>query len=240
MKLRTTPIRIPAEGVWLDATLAHAPDVRGLVLILQPGSNPILHQRQTLVAGALQRAGFATLALDLLNHQEELHDPDARYNVTRLTDRLLAAALWIENQPPLCALSIGLLAFGTASAAIVRAAAKNPERFNTLVCLGGRPDLAGAGPLRNVGVPTLFVVSHDDPERAILRSAFDLLKSTRAWQDAGQLDNGVADLDMLQRSAAFAADWMLQHLPLPSPKMSDPDRPHSPPDALDEGQPDPV
>ncbi len=213
LKLRTSPISIPAESIWLDGTLSHAPDVRGLVLVLQAGANPIIHKRQALIAGVLQGAGFATLALDLLTHYEELHDLDASFNVARLTDRLLAADDWIEHQPPLAPLPVGLLAFGTASAAIVRAAAKKPERFGALACLAGRPDLAGAGPLRTLTAPTLFVVGHEDPGIAILRQAFELMTTVRDWRATrgGEIEQVAAD--DLKQSAELATDWMLRKMP---------------------------
>ncbi len=213
LKLRTTPISIPAESIWLDGTLSHAPDVRGLVLILQPGANPIVHKRQALIAGVVQGAGFATLSLDLLTRHEEQHDPDARFNVTRLAERLLAANDWIEHQPPLEALPIGLLAFGTASAAIVRAAAKKPDRFSSLACLAGRPDLAGAGPLRSLQAPTLFVVGREDPGTAILRQAFDMIPADREWRaaDGGEIEH-LAPED-LRQSASLVAEWLRKKMP---------------------------
>ncbi|AWI80972.1 alpha/beta hydrolase [Parazoarcus communis] len=213
MKLRTTPISIPAESIWLDGTLSHAPDVRGLVLILQPGANPIVHKRQTLIAGVVQDAGFATLSLDLMTRHEELHDQDASFNVTRLAERLLAANDWIEHQPPLEALPIGLLAFGTASAAIVRAAAKKPDRFGVLACLAGRPDLAGAGPLRSLRAPTLFIVGREDPGTAILRQAFDMIPGDHEWRAANGGEIEHLSPENLRQSAGFVADWMLRKMP---------------------------
>ena len=214
MKLRTTALSIPADGIWIDATLAHAPDVRGLVLVLQPGSNPVLHQRQAVVAAALQSAGFATLTLDLVSHAEEVRDVDARFNVSRLADRLLSAAVWIAHQPSLSNLSIGLVAFGTASAAAIRAAARSPRHFGALACVGGRPDLAGAGPLKTLDLPSLFLVGRNDPDVAILRRAYGMLKCTCSWQDVGVLEGEVPGADMLQRCGVLSSDWMLQHLPV--------------------------
>lgn len=216
MKLRTTALSIPADGIWIDATLAHAPDVRGLVLVLQPGSNPVLHQRQAVVAAALQGGGFATLTLDLVSHAEEARDVDARFNVSRLADRLQSAVVWIAHQPSLGNLPIGLVAFGTACAAAIRAAARSPRHFGALACVGGRPDLAGAGPLKALDVPCLFLVGNNDPDSSILRSAFAMLKCTRDWNDAGRLENDAPGAEMLQNCGMRSSAWMHQHLPVPS------------------------
>ena len=42
MKLRNTPISMPAQGVWLDGLLSHAPDVRGLAIHLHSSGHPPL------------------------------------------------------------------------------------------------------------------------------------------------------------------------------------------------------
>lgn len=217
MKLRHSLISIPADGIWLDGSLAHAPDVRGLALVVQPGASQATHQREAEIAGVLQQAGFATLTLDLLTRHEEQRDPDARFNVSRLTDRILAAVDWVDHQPPLAALPIGLLGSGTASAAVIRAAVKNPERFDALACLAGRPDLAGASPLRSLKVPTLFVVGRDDPGTAIMRQAFEMISALREWHAAGGAEPERVSRQELEASTALAAQWFVQQLP-PAPR----------------------
>lgn len=215
MKLRHSLISIPAEGIWLDGSLAHAPDVRGLALVVQAGASQAAHQREAEIAGVLQQAGLATLTLDLLTRHEEQRDPDARFNIARLTDRILAATDWIDHQPPLATLPLGLVASGTASAALIRTATKAPGRFGALVCLAGRPDLAGASPLRNLRLATLFVVGRDDPGIAIMRQAFDMIPARHQWHATAGGEPEHMSRDELEAATTLAAQWFLDQLPQP-------------------------
>lgn len=235
MKLRHTLISIPADGIWLDGKLSHAPDVRGLVLIVQPGASAAVHAREERIAAGLQHGGLATLTLDLITRHEEQRDPDARFNVSRLGERVLAAADWIEHQPPLTALPLVIVGSGTASAAAIRAAVKAPTRFQALACLAGRPDLAGAGPLRSLRTPTLFVVGRDDPATALLRQAFDMIPGDHDWRAApGPEPEHMPPLQQ-DASATILAEWMARHLPaLPAPPPEPlPPQPESLPDMVD-------
>ncbi|MDR2031749.1 MAG: alpha/beta hydrolase [Azoarcus sp.] len=211
MKLRHTQPGLLAHGAWLPARLAHAPDVRGLALLLQ--SPPGRAGDETVMAGALQRAGYATLALDLPDAREEAREPDSRYNIAHLTERLLAILEWIENQPELSPLPLGALASGAASAAAVRAAARAPGRFGALCIFAGRPDLAGMAPLRTLRTPTCFIVDQNEPRAPILRQAFALIAATCVWREIDGGDPGQATEARLVAGMDIAAAWMDAHLP---------------------------
>lgn len=209
VKLRNTLISIPAHGVWLDGLLSHAPDVRGLALLPQSSGHPALDNVPRPVELALQARGFATIRLDLLTRQEVTRDPDAPFNIPRLTERILAAAEWIAHQPPLAALQIGLVARDTGCAAAIRAAVKAPETFAAIACMDGRADLAGAEPLRLLRCPMRFIVSPGSPESVMLEKAFSLLSGPRHW--LGLPDAGDArQQEMLQARAVMT--WLDQHL----------------------------
>lgn len=210
MKLRNTLISIPAGGAWLDGVLSHAPDVRGLVLL--PASDTYHPPRidASRLANALQEAGFATMSLNLLTRHEAARDADAGFNVSLLASRLAAAIDWTDHQPPLAPLPLGLVATGTACAAVVRAVSTPPERVVAIACLGGRPDLAGAAPLRALTVPTRFIVDRSDPQAAIAEAAYALIpKSVSSWREVSAADP--------RQSAAAAADWLASHTPVARP-----------------------
>ncbi|MDR2093721.1 MAG: alpha/beta hydrolase [Azoarcus sp.] len=215
MKLRHTKLSIPARDAWLIARMAHAPNVRGLILILQTCALPHHgHKLETPMALALQKAGYATLALNLLT-REEWDDTDTHYNIAELSERALAVLEWVRYQPRLAVLPLGVLASHTAAAAAIRAAARLPERIAALGIFAGRPDLAGAAPLRSLKTPTCFIIGEDDPRTEILRQAFDLITAVREWRTGSGGDPEQMNAVMLAACADIVADWMRAHLPSP-------------------------
>ncbi len=212
VKLRIIPVSLPADGVWIDGHLFHAPDVRGLAAVLYAGKT-LPPRTEALIAEILHQAGFATLTLNLLTSHETSHNADACYNVAQLASRLLAAAEWTAHQPPLSSLPLGLVSLGTASAGAIRAAVKEPERFSALVCLGGRPDLAGAGPLRALALPARFAVGRGDPESPILRQAYALLTGKHDWKQTEAV--GMDTEEAASACARLAAAWLAEHLRAP-------------------------
>lgn len=217
MKLRTTDISIPYEHVWLAGELVHAPDVRGLAVLLRPAGSPFAQSRELRVAHLLQQAGFATLVMNLLTAYEESRDPDARFNVPQMANRVNAVADWIGHQPPLKGLAVGLLASGTASGAAVRAAWKAPERFGAIVCRAGRPDLAGLTPLNALDIPIRMVVGSNDPHVDMIRQAYQHFQGARDWHTLEGVGDHFREPDALERFARLAAEWLDARLPQPSP-----------------------
>jgi hypothetical protein len=210
VKLRHTQLSIPANGVWLDGTLAHAPDVRALALCLHSHGHPSLEPPESPVELALQAEGFGTMAVDLLTRQEAQRDPDASYNIPRLSERILAAAEWTVHQPPLAGLPLALVVSDTGSAAAIRAAVRAPERFIAIACLGGRADLAGAEPLRAVRTPVRLIITPGTVEAGILERAYPLMKGGHHWLVLPASDNP-REVELL--SARAVSTWLRQHLP---------------------------
>lgn len=215
MKLRHTTISIPAERVWLEGELSHAPDVRGLAVVLRPSAGQAGQPTESHLVTALQEAGFATLGIDLLTQYEATRDPDAAYNVPQMANRVLAVSEWISHQPPLARLGVGLISCGTASGAAVRAAWKAPEQFGAIVCRGGRPDLAGAAPLKALTTPIRFIAGGADHGLDMLRLAFDHLTGDRNWQLLDGVDTAEMSLDAQEQFAQQATEWLALKLPEP-------------------------
>ena len=213
VKLRHTSLSIPAGPAWLDGALAHAPDVRGLALLLRPGSGDAPDARVAEMERVIQPAGFATLALGLLTRREAMRDPDAAFNVPQLANRILAVVDWIGHQAPLAGVPLGLIGWGTASGAAIRAGWKNPQAFAAIVCGGGRLDLAGAAPLGALMLPVRAVVGDADPERSLIAQAWAHLRTTRDWQAVP--GSGLDEAGAAERFARLAADWLATHLPAP-------------------------
>lgn len=220
MKLRHSDLSIPSEGVWLDGALSHAPDVGGLAVILMASPPAASNARESTLARCLQQSGYATLVVSLVTHQEAARDPDARYNVPQMAKRLLGVADWVWHQPVLAPLSVGLIASSTTSAAAIRAAWKAPGRFDAIVCRAGRPDLAGATPLRALTTPIRVVVGSDDSGVTIVTQAFELIGAQRDWQVVTGAGDMFVEPDTLERFAHLAADWLALYLVPPRPEQA--------------------
>ncbi len=83
------------------------------------------------------------------------------FNISLLADRLVDAVQWLDKQPWLAELPLGLSGASTGAAAALVAAAKLPRRIAAVASRGGRPDLAG-GALDKVLAPTPLIVGGAD------------------------------------------------------------------------------
>lgn len=214
--LRHTDIRIQAERVWLDALLSHAPDVRGLVIIALPYMGRLRESRENYAAGLLREAGFATLIVSMLTPHEEARDPDVRFDVSTLHQRLQAVVVWLDQQPGLAGLPLGLLAVSTVVSAGVRLLVRDPERISALVSRAGRADLAGADPLRRLRAPLLMLVP--GAERDLLapsEQAYALLGGPKEWVSFDRASAGFIEPGALEAAGQASRDWFLRHVPLP-------------------------
>ena len=83
------------------------------------------------------------------------------FNIDLLAQRLVDAVRFIDREPPLSRLSLGLFGAPTGAAAALAAAARLDERIDAIVSRGGRPDLAG-DVLDPIRTPTLLIVGGAD------------------------------------------------------------------------------
>jgi len=121
--------------------------------------------RNAHVARILERAGLATLLLDLLTASEGALDESTlhfRFDIPMLAQRMVTATDWIHSQPTMQGVPIGYFGASTGAAAAIVAATHRPRLVHSVVSRGGRPDLAGAA-LTSLWVPTLLIVGGADP-----------------------------------------------------------------------------
>lgn len=135
MSSRQTPpagpaVEIPAHGVHLDADLVVPPDPRGLIVFAHGSGSGRHSPRNRFVAEELQRAGLATLLLDLLIEREEAIDEqtgELRFDIDLLADRLTAAIDWAAADAAIRQLPVGLFGASTGAAAAIVAAVRRPQ-----------------------------------------------------------------------------------------------------------------
>lgn len=213
-------VSIPAghgacEGEVIEGELAVPPDPKGLVIFAH-GSGSSRHSSRNLsVAGHLQKAGLATLLLDLLTRREEAEERTTRhhrFDIELLVDRLEAATRFTATHPLAAGLPVGYFGASTgAAAAIAAATATNGVR--AVVSRGGRPDLAGAA-LESICAPTLLIVGGADTVVVDLNR--DAMRRMRNAHTRFEIIPGATHLfpepGALERVAGLAADWFTEHL----------------------------
>jgi putative phosphoribosyl transferase len=139
---------------------------RGLVVLAHGGGSSRNSYRNRYLAGRLRLAGYTTLRLDLLTEAEREADAESaamRFDIGRLTQRLIAAAGWAAGESVPGAERIILMGASTGAAAALAAAAELPGTISGVVARGGRVDLAGPA-LTRVNSPVLLVVGAADHE----------------------------------------------------------------------------
>ena len=208
-------VMVPAGVAVLEGDLVVPSGAHGIVLFAHGSGSSRHSTRNRFVAGTLQRAGLATLLIDLLTAEEERIDERTghlRFDIGLLASRLVGATDWLGQSPETAALRVGYFGASTGGGAALVAAAERPDAVGAVVSRGGRPDLAGEA-LPRVCAPTLLLVGGDDPDViAINRRAMAAMLApvrlkiipgaSHLFQEPGALE-AVADL---------AGQWFAEHL----------------------------
>lgn len=190
-------LTVPSSKAWGAVLFAH-------------GSGSSRHSpRNRYVAGVLQRAGLATLLVDLLTTREEQEDRESgylRFNIKLLARRLKLVTDWVAAEPAARGLPIGYFGASTGAAAALLAAASD-DRVRAVVSRGGRPDLADAV-LPVVQAATLLIVGGADTEvLALNRVAYEKLRVDKRLEVIPGATHLFEEPGALERVAALAGAW---------------------------------
>jgi putative phosphoribosyl transferase len=210
-------VTIPVEDGAMAGDLIIPPSARGIVLFAHGSGSSRHSPRNRYVAQELQKAGMATLLMDLLTTEEERLDEatggSLRFDIGLLASRLEAASGWVRTNPSIKDLPVGYFGASTgAAAALVAAAAEWRGKVSAVVSRGGRPDLAHEA-LGAVRAPTLLIVGGEDRvviglnQQALARLACEkrleiVPGATHLFEEPGTLE----------QVAALAAEWFERHL----------------------------
>ena len=163
------------------------------------------------VARALNDRHIATLLFDLLTPAEEIDRVNV-FNIALLANRLIDVIGWLDSQPGLAKLPLGLFGASTGAAAALVAAAKLPDRVGAVISRGGRPDLAGEA-LDEVYAPTLFIVGADDFGVIDLNEhAMAKLRGPKSLQLVPYASHLFSEPGALEAVIDHAARWLRQYL----------------------------
>ncbi len=192
-----------------------------MVLFAHGSGSSRFSPRNRFVASALQRAGLATLLMDLLTVEEEaidLRTRQLRFDIGLLTARLIGATDWLTGMAandPTHAMHgrvIGTFGSSTGAAAALMAAAARPEAVRAVVSRGGRPDLASTE-LPRVQAPTLLIVGGDDgPVIGMNEEALAQLRCEKRLEIVPGATHLFEEPGKLEEVARLAAGWFVHHL----------------------------
>jgi len=203
-------VRIPPVG--LAGILCIPKNAYALVTFVHGSGSSRFSPRNMAVAHALNDRRVATLLFDLLTPHEEADRANV-FDIRLLSDRLIDAVRWIDDQPSLAALPLGLFGASTGAAAALVAASKLPRRVGAVVSRGGRPDLAGDA-LGSVHAPTLLIVGGADFGLIELNEqALAQLAGPKALEIVPGASHLFPEPGALETVIDYAADWFERHLP---------------------------
>jgi dienelactone hydrolase len=208
-------VRIPPLGLAGDLWIPAA--ASSIVAFAHGSGSSRFSPRNRDVATALNSRGIATLLFDLLTAAEEADRANV-FDIPLLAERLVQAVRWLDRQPGVASLPLGLFGASTGAAAALVAAAELGSRVGAVVSRGGRPDLAG-GVLDRIRVPTLLIVGGADSvvielnEQALAR-----LRGTKALQIVPGASHLFPEHGALEAVIAHATEWFERHLGAPAPR----------------------
>jgi putative phosphoribosyl transferase len=204
-------VHIPADAVMLEGELVLPPGAQGIVVFAHGSGSSRHSPRNTFVAGVLQAARLGTLLFDLLTRTED-SDYETRFDIALLTQRLITATHWLQQQPQTKACAIGYFGASTGAAAALQTAAALGSAIQAVVSRGGRPDLAGAA-LARVQAPTLLIVGGEDHGVIELnRRAHAQLPGTKQLVIVPGATHLFEEPGTLEEVARLATQWFTQHL----------------------------
>ncbi|SDN52877.1 Phosphoribosyl transferase domain-containing protein [Streptomyces sp. cf386] len=205
-------VLVPAAGARVGARLV-VPDGAPAAVAFAHGSGSSRHSpRNQYVATALNRAGLATLLLDLLT-DGEAQDRHNVFDILLLARRLHAASVWLRGET---GLPVAYFGASTGAAAALEAAALSGSDVRSVVSRGGRPDLATPAALTRLRAPTLLIVgSRDAQVLSLNRLAADRMHCEHRIAVVPGATHLFEEPGTLTIVAELARDWFTAHLDRP-------------------------
>lgn len=202
----TEEMRISLKDTILDGNLTLPENPKGLVIFSHGSGSSRFSPRNNYVAKVLQAKGMATLLFDLLTEREDRVYQN-RFDINKLTKRLIETTQWIYHQDDTLKVPIGYFGASTGAASALRAAAFFENSISAVVSRGGRPDLA-LNELDKVKAPTLLLVGGLDTEVIWLnQKAYEQLECQKKLEIVPGASHLFEEPGKLESVADLAAEW---------------------------------
>lgn len=208
-------VQVNIGAVKLEGNIFVPKNAHGIVLFAHGSGSSRHSPRNKYVAEVLNKAGLATLLIDLLTQEEEEIDDQTaqlRFDIGFLAQRLIGATEWLLENNETKGLAIGYFGASTGAAAALVAACQYPNIVKAIVSRGGRPDLAGPV-LHKVQSPTLLIVGgNDHPVIGMNQEALDKLQAEKKMVIIPGATHLFEERGTLEEVARLAVDWFSVHL----------------------------
>jgi putative phosphoribosyl transferase len=213
--MKSIEVHFATGDVMLKGHLTRPDEANGVVLFAHGSGSSRSSPRNTFVAGMLNGAGLGTLLFDLLTKEEEAIDLRAgrlRFNISLLSQRLLAATDFLLAQSDMRGVRLGYFGASTGGAAALMAAVERPQAVRAIVCRGSRTDMA-AGVLAEVTAPTLLIVGEADSQVLTWnRESLAELPGEKRLEVIAGATHLFEEPGKLQEVARLATRWFVKHL----------------------------
>lgn len=211
-------LSLPLSDAQLAADLQLPAGAAGIVVFVHGSGSSRFSPRNRQVADYFNGRGLATLLFDLLTEQEHRVDQitrEFRFDIPRLSRRLVEVIDWLGTDAELQPLRIGLFGASTGAAAALIGAAQRPQAVHAVVSRGGRTDLAGPL-LASVAAPTLQIVGGED--FVVLELNRDSSRQLHCEQRLAVVPDAThlfEEPGTLEEVARLAGDWFERYLGKP-------------------------
>jgi pimeloyl-ACP methyl ester carboxylesterase len=208
---KTSVVEVRIPPIDLGGTLQVPSKAHAIVAFAHGSGSSRFSPRNAAVADALNSQGIATLLFDLLTSREESNRANV-FDIPLLSGRLVDAVRWLDHEPLVKHLPLGLFGASTGAAAALVAAARLGDRVGAVVSRGGRPDLAGDA-LDQIHTPTLLIVGGEDFGVIELNEqALERLRGPKALEIVPGASHLFPEPGALEAVIAHAARWFEKYL----------------------------
>lgn len=211
-----TEVRIPIDGITLEAFLTIPNNPAGLVIFSHGSGSSRFSARNHFVAEELNKQHIATLLADLLTPKED-EVYENRFKISLLTKRLVTITQWALKHPQLKGLPIGLFGASTGAASALNTAAIMQNDIKAVVSRGGHTDLAKENALPLITARVLLIAgSLDTTVVALNKETFQKLRCKKDMITVNGASHLFEEAGKLQLVAQLATDWFTKSLVQPA------------------------
>lgn len=208
-------VHITIDDKIIEGNLSYPENPQGVVLFAHGAGSSRHSTRNNFVADALHEANLGTLLIDLLTKEEKEIDRrtrQIRFDVDRLSERVIGSLDWLDSQSETKDLPIGVFGSSTGAAAALIAGSARPQKVKAIVSRGGRVDMAEAH-LAGVKAPTLCIVGGRDRQvLALNRQALEKLQNTTALEIIDGAGHLFEEPGALEKVAENTRKWFEKFL----------------------------